>query len=67
LDGRLERPVIDIRGYYFNKARGEIKDGELEKETINPNGIEGLSHVERNRACQSPFDEVSCDSTRWAS
>lgn len=59
LEGRLERPVTQVGRYYFYKARGEVKDGYLKNEYIEPNGIEGLSDVVNTRSCQSLFAEVS--------
>jgi len=41
-----------------DKVRREIKDGELEKEAFDPNGIEGFGHVQEHHACQSPLAEI---------
>jgi len=51
LEGRFERPTIQVWRYGFDKVRGEIKDCELVEETVDPYSIEGLSHIEKNRAC----------------
>ena len=40
------------------KVRWEIKDGQLVKEAFDPNGVEGFSHVQEHRACQSPLAEI---------
>jgi hypothetical protein len=57
---------MEIRGYHFNKVGGEIEGCLLEKETIYPNGIEGFSHVEKNRSCQSLLAEVPSHSVKEA-
>jgi hypothetical protein len=52
LSGRTPRTFDYEILAYFNKVGREIKDGWLEKEAIGSKGIEGLSHVEKNRPCQ---------------
>ena len=42
----------------MDKVRWEIKDGQLVKEAFDPNGVEGFSHVQEHRACQSPLAEI---------
>ena len=45
-------------GHDVDKVRREIKDGQLVKEAFDPNGVEGFSHVQEHRACQSPLAEI---------
>jgi hypothetical protein len=51
LKGRFERPTIQVGKYGFHKARRKIKDCYFVEETVDPYSIEGLSHIEENRAC----------------
>ena len=37
------------------KVLREVKDSQLVKEAFYPHGIEGLGHVEEQRACQPPL------------
>jgi hypothetical protein len=45
LEGRFERPTMQVRWYGFNKVRGKIKDCEFVEETFDPYSVEGLSHI----------------------
>ena len=59
LEGRFERPPIQVWGYGFEKLRGKVKDCEFVKEAVDPYSIKGLSHIQEDCACQSPLVKVS--------
>ena len=40
------------------KVRREIEDGQLVKESFDPNGIARFGHVQEHRTCQSPLAEI---------
>ena len=42
----------------MDKIRRENNDGQLLKEAFDPNGIEGVGHVQEHRACQSFLAEI---------
>ena len=56
--GRLERPTRKVWWNDVDKVRREIKDGQLVKETFDPNGIEGFVHVQEHCACHYPLAEI---------
>ena len=50
MEGRFEHLTIQVGRYGFEKVRGKVKDRQVVDETVDPYSIEGLGHIEENRA-----------------
>jgi hypothetical protein len=46
LEGRFERPNIQVGRCGFEKVRGKIEDFQFVEETVDSYSVEGIGHID---------------------